>query len=105
MFLSLMNNFPPPSPVCLLSLTRRGWPLGHLGLSDHQARTPSQDYLSGRMAWADDKSIALGQFQHLAAQGRWRLLGLGRESRAGPTLLPYSLVLRCVFLFQQVWET
>lgn len=42
----------------------------YLGLSDQQAETPSQYYLSGRMAWADDKSVvALGQFQHLAAQG------------------------------------
>lgn len=81
MFLSLVNNFPPPSPGCLLSVTRRGWPLGHLGLSVYQARTLSQDYLLGRMVWADDKSIALGQFQHLAAQGRLRPLGLGRESQ------------------------
>ena len=53
----------------------------HLFLSDQQVKTLSQDYLSGIMAWADDKSIALGQFQHLAAQGRLRLLGLGRESQ------------------------
>lgn len=41
-------------------------PLGDLDLSDEQGNTPSQDYLSGRMAWPDDKSIALSQFQHLA---------------------------------------
>lgn len=55
--------------------------LAHLGLSDQRVKTLSQDYLSGIMARADDKSIALGQFQHLAAQGRLRLLGLGRESQ------------------------
>lgn len=55
--------------------------LVYLFLSDQQVKTLSQDYLSGIMAWADDKSIALGQFQHLAAQGRLRLLGLGRESQ------------------------
>lgn len=34
------------------------------------------------MSVGHDKSIAFGQFQHLAAQGRLRLLGLGRESQA-----------------------
>lgn len=81
MSLSLLNNFPHPSSGYLLLAVERALLLGHLGLSDQQVKTPSHDYLSGLMPWADDKSVALGQFQHLAAQGRLRLLGLGRKSQ------------------------
>lgn len=49
---SLLNRFPHPSSGRLLWAVRRGLPLGHLGLLDPQAKTPSQSYLSGRMARA-----------------------------------------------------
>lgn len=52
-----------------LLAVRRALLMKYHGLSGQQAKTPSQGHLSGRMAWAGDKSVALGQFQHLAAQG------------------------------------
>lgn len=68
-----------PSSGCLLLVVGRDLPPGdtfQIGRPRHLFST-----LSGRMAWADDKSIALSQFQHLAAQRRLGLLGLGRGSQ------------------------
>lgn len=68
-----------PSLECLLLVVGRDLPPGA------PFRSAGQDtfsvLLSGRMAWADDKSITLSQFQHLAAQRRLGLLGLGRGSQ------------------------
>lgn len=54
-----------------------------------RSATPSQDCLSGRMAWADE-SVAVGQFQHLATQGGWGYLGWAGKVRARATLLVCS---------------